>query len=171
MGTKFLGANIGIQMLKKIFTLIYKLQYKIYDIKAFYYSKLFKDIGINIKFFSNFHIKNPQNISIGSNATFNDGAYLNGLGGIDIGNNVSVSALSIIVSTGLDHKTLKTSKNHINKKIIIGNNVQIGVGAIILSGITIGNNVIVGAGSVVTKNINSDCVVVGNPAKVIRELK
>jgi serine O-acetyltransferase len=37
-------------------------------------------------------------------------------------------------------------------------------------GITIGDNVIVGAGSVVVKDVPSDCVIAGNPAKVVRYL-
>lgn len=51
----------------------------------------------------------------------------------------------------------------------IGNNVFIGAGSIILPGVTIGNNVIIGAGSVVTKNIESNTVAAGNPAKPIME--
>ena len=54
--------------------------------------------------------------------------------------------------------------------VIIGNNVWIGGGAIILPGVTIGNNVVIGAGSVVTKNIPSDVVAAGNPCKVIRKI-
>jgi maltose O-acetyltransferase len=55
--------------------------------------------------------------------------------------------------------------------IIIGNSVFIGVGAIILPGISIGNNVVVAAGSVVTKNVPNDVVIAGNPAKVIRPIE
>ena len=50
----------------------------------------------------------------------------------------------------------------------IGNNCYIGAGSIILTPVTIGDNVIIGAGSVVTKDIPSNCVVAGNPAKVVR---
>lgn len=50
----------------------------------------------------------------------------------------------------------------------IGNNVFIGAGSIILPGVTIGDNVIIGAGSVVTHNVESDSVVVGNPAQKIK---
>ena len=157
--------------MKFIFDLITKIQYQLYDLKGFFYKKQFDSCGNGIKFFGNVSIKNTNNILVGNNVSFNDGAYLNGLGGIEIGNNVAISALSIIVSTGLDPLTLKHNKTHINKKIIIGNNVQIGAGAIILSGIEIGDNVIIGAGSVVTKNIESNRIVAGNPAKIIKELK
>lgn len=41
-------------------------------------------------------------------------------------------------------------------------------GCIILPGVNIGNHVIVGAGSVVTKDVPDNCIVAGNPAKIIR---
>lgn len=55
--------------------------------------------------------------------------------------------------------------------ITIENNVWIGGGAIVLPGVTIGNNSVIGAGSVVTKSIPAYSVAVGNPCRVIRELK
>lgn len=87
-----------------------------------------------------------------------------------IGDNVSISAMSIIVSTGLDLDSFLYEKKHSNKPINIGSNVQIGAGAVILPGVTIGDNVIVGAGSVVTKNVENCSVVVGNPARVLKKL-
>ena len=53
-------------------------------------------------------------------------------------------------------------------KTVIGNNVFIGADAVLLPGISIGNDVVVGAGSVVTRNVPSNSVVCGNPAKVIK---
>ena len=52
----------------------------------------------------------------------------------------------------------------------IGSYSQIGANATILPDIIVGENVIIGAGSVVTKNIPDNCVVVGIPAKIIKEL-
>lgn len=54
--------------------------------------------------------------------------------------------------------------------IIIGDNVWIGGGTIVLPGITIGDNVTIGAGSVVTEDIPSDVVALGNPCRVHRSL-
>ncbi|VWX32730.1 conserved hypothetical protein [Limnobacter sp. 130] len=59
------------------------------------------------------------------------------------------------------------SRRSYRDPIRIGNNVFIGVGSIILPGVTIGNNVVVGAGSVVSKDVPSNHVVAGNPAKYI----
>lgn len=52
----------------------------------------------------------------------------------------------------------------------IGSYTQIGANATILPNVTIGQNVIVGAGSVVTKDIPDNCIVVGIPAKISKEL-
>jgi len=56
-------------------------------------------------------------------------------------------------------------------KITIGNNVFIGDQSIILPGVTIGDNVIIGAGSVVSKDIPSDSVASGVPARVIKHIE
>jgi len=55
-------------------------------------------------------------------------------------------------------------------KIVIGDNVFIGTGTIIMPGVIVGNNVIIGARSVVTKNIPSNQVWAGTPAKRIKEI-
>ena len=54
--------------------------------------------------------------------------------------------------------------------ITIGNCVWIGGGSIVLPGVSIGDNSVIGAGSVVTHSIPANCVAVGNPCRVIREL-
>jgi len=50
----------------------------------------------------------------------------------------------------------------------IGNNVVIYANAVVVNGITIGDNVTIGAGAVVLNDVESNCVVAGNPAKVIK---
>lgn len=53
---------------------------------------------------------------------------------------------------------------------VIGDNVTLGVNVTIIGPVTIGNNVIVGAGSVVVKDVPANCVVAGNPAKIIKTI-
>ena len=55
-------------------------------------------------------------------------------------------------------------------KVKIGNNVHVGFDTIIMPGVTIGDNVIIGCGAVVTKDIPSNSVAVGVPAKVIESI-
>jgi acetyltransferase-like isoleucine patch superfamily enzyme len=59
------------------------------------------------------------------------------------------------------------SRRH-DAKTVIGTHCFIGCGSLILPNITIGNHVIVAAGSVVTKDVPSNCIVAGNPAKIIK---
>lgn len=88
---------------------------------------------------------------------------------VSIGNRVTItSGVKILTHDGStwlmrdDH-----GRRQLFRRVIIGNDVFIGVNSIILPGISIGNNVIVAAGSVVTKSIPDDSIVGGNPAKVI----
>lgn len=53
-----------------------------------------------------------------------------------------------------------------DKKPIIGNNVRVATGAIVLGDISIGDNVVIAAGAVVVKNVPDNCMVAGNPAYI-----
>ena len=58
-----------------------------------------------------------------------------------------------------------------SERVLIGNDVWIGVNAIIMDGVTIGDGAVIGAGSVVTKNVHPYTIVGGVPAKYIRDRK
>lgn len=91
---------------------------------------------------------------------------------ITIGNNVHITTGCQFITH--DGGTLilrdKVPDLELSAPIIIGDNVYIGVNVVILPGVTIGNNVIIGACSVVTKDIQSNSVAAGNPAKIIKSL-
>ena len=53
----------------------------------------------------------------------------------------------------------------------IGDNVWIGMGAVILKGVTIGDNSVVAAGAIVTKSIPANTIVAGNPAVVVKKFE
>ncbi len=55
------------------------------------------------------------------------------------------------------------------KRPTIGDNVSVNTGAIIIGDITIGNNSVIGAGAVVVKDVPENCVVVGNPGRIIKK--
>lgn len=54
--------------------------------------------------------------------------------------------------------------------IVVGNNVFIGIGALIMPNVTIGDNVVIAAGAVVTRDIPANTVVAGVPARIIKTL-
>ena len=87
--------------------------------------------------------------------------------GIHIGENTLVAGGATILSH--DHCKRVDNNQPFLVDTFIGKNCFIAVGAIILPGVKIGDEVIVGAGAVVTKDVPSNTVVAGNPAKIIRE--
>ena len=92
-------------------------------------------------------------------------------GNIDIGDNVMFAPnVTVITATHPVLPSLREKGLQFNVDVKICNNVWIGAGAIIMPGITVGENSVVGAGSVVTKDVPPNTVVVGNPARVLREI-
>ena len=87
--------------------------------------------------------------------------------GIHIGANTLVAGGVTILSH--DHCKRVGNNQPYLIDTFIGKNCFIAVGAIILPGVKIGDEVIVGAGAVVTKDVPSNTVVAGNPAKIIRK--
>ena len=57
-----------------------------------------------------------------------------------------------------------------HKPVIVQENVWVGESAIICKGVTIGENSVIGAGSVVVRDIPSNCIAAGNPAKVVKHV-
>lgn len=83
---------------------------------------------------------------------------------VTIGNNVTITGTCILAHDASTKKALGYTKVG---RVHIGNNVFIGYGSVILPETFIGDNVIVGAGSIVRGKVDSDSVVVGNPAKKV----
>lgn len=105
-------------------------------------------------------------LEIGSGRTNRD-VDITCFNSIKIGNNVLISK-GVMIRDSDNHTVLKEGYRQ-SKPIVIGNNVWIGMRAVILKGVTIGDGAIVAAGAVVTKNVPANTVVGGVPAKVIRE--
>ena len=68
-------------------------------------------------------------------------------------------------STTIGNKRLKDGTY--SRAPIFGDRVDIGANAVIIGPLTIGHNVAIGAGAVVVKDVPDNCVVVGNPGRVL----
>jgi len=108
-----------------------------------------------------------KNMVLGVNTFWNKGAYINAKGGLIIGSNTLIGPYVLIHTANHDFNDF--SKFNLGP-VKIGSNCWIGGHVIILPNLVIGDNCIIGAGSVVTKNIPSNCLAVGNPARVIKKV-
>lgn len=86
-----------------------------------------------------------------------------------IGHNVTFTNDAYPRATTQDGK-IQTDDDWVCIPTVVKKGASIGSGTTLLCGITIGENAIIGAGSVVTKNIPSNCIAAGNPAKVMRRI-
>lgn len=87
---------------------------------------------------------------------------------IKLGNNVRCGANTLITDTDWHTDDYRIGKD---KPIIIDDNVWLGYGVKVLKGVHIGKNSLIGANSVVTKDIPANVIAVGNPCKVIKQIK
>lgn len=173
-GTKLkIGKNARLKIGKRLIT----NSNKILNSKKECYIDI-KD-NAEIKINENFEIYHGCDICVFENAKLeiesgyiNAGSQIRCLKHIKIGKNATI-ARDVIILDSDAHKIIyeDNKENGKDQEIIIGNDVWIGTRSIILKGVHIGDNVVIGAGSVVNKNIPSNCIAAGVPAKVIKKIK
>ena len=112
-----------------------------------------KQISIGKRFFANFNftVLDEARVTIGDDCF--------------IGPNVS-----IYTACHSTDPVERNSRQEWARPVTIGHNVWIGGSVTILPGVTVGDNSIVGAGAVVTKDVPANVIVVGNPARVLRQI-
>ena len=128
-----------------------------------------------------FHCEYGKHIFIGDNVIINMNCTFVDNNRIDIGSNVLVASnVQIYTAT----HSAKVSERMVRDwpeggeicrtyalPVKVEDGVWIGGGAILLPGVTIGRNSVIGAGSVVTRSIPANCVAVGNPCRVIKQIE
>ena len=110
-------------------------------------------------------LKVGKNLFVVSNVSLDrDNCHL-----ISIGDNCTLSHNVVILAHDTSGCVASRTQHRI-APVKLGNNCFIGSNTVVLPGVTIGDNVIVGAGSVVTRNLPSNCVAAGNPARVLETM-
>lgn len=127
-----------------------------------YFDNCGKNVDIGRK------VKLSSHITLGENSGIGDEAYIQGQ--VIIGDNVMMAPRVAIIASNHEfrRKDISMNKQGSNESpVVIGNDVWIGFGAIILAGVHIADGAIIAAGAVVTKDVNPYTVVGGVPAKYI----
>jgi acetyltransferase-like isoleucine patch superfamily enzyme len=109
-------------------------------------------------------------IEIGDNGFIGVGTYINATYGcVKIGNGVAIAPFCKLFTFSHHYSPEKSVRESFYyKDVVIGNNVLIGSNSVILPGVTIGDGAIIAAGSVVIRDVESNSIVGGIPAKIIK---
>jgi acetyltransferase-like isoleucine patch superfamily enzyme len=146
-----------------------KREVEAYEVAA--WKRQFGCCGINVEISPRCAIWSFEGLRIGDNSCIHSFSHIFAGGGVEIGRNVMISANCSISS--VTHPLAPSERWRqplLKKPVTIGDDVWIGMGAVILPGIHIGTGAIVGAGAVVTCDVPASAVVAGNPARIIRSL-
>ena len=126
---------------------------------------IFRSVGDDFKCWHSVEWSFGYNLSIGNNVVVHRHVLLDDRGGIDIGDNVSISDYANIYSHNHDIYDIHNVETPRTK---IGNGVRITYHATVLAGTEIGDHAMVGTGAIVTRNVEPHHIVVGIPAKTAK---
>jgi acetyltransferase-like isoleucine patch superfamily enzyme len=127
--------------------------------------------GIGTRVLSDVIIYYPENLVLGRDVGIAAGCQLNAGGGIEIGDSVLIGPGAIIWSQnhGYESPFIKIKDQGFERaRVVIGEDVWIGAGSIVLPGVHLAAGTVVAAGSVVTKSTGANTVVGGVPARVLK---
>ncbi|MGC4018970.1 MAG: DapH/DapD/GlmU-related protein [Muricomes sp.] len=128
-----------------------------------------KPVDESFAMFPPFHTDCGKNITIGKNVFINAGCKFQDQGGITIGDGSLIGHNVVMATLNHDLAPDKRSTMH-PAPIVVGRNVWIGSNAAILPGVTIGEGAVIAAGAVVAKDVDSNTIVGGVPAKFIKNV-
>jgi acetyltransferase-like isoleucine patch superfamily enzyme len=114
---------------------------------------------------------NGEQIEMGDRVGFNHGCYVNGYGGLVIGDDTIIGPGTMIHTANHEMGDLDrpiTGQGWKKAPVHIGRGCWIGMGVCILPGVRIGDGAVIGAGAVVTADVEGYGIAVGNPAKVVK---
>lgn len=134
---------------------------------------ILKRCGKNVYFSSHVVIKNLHNVSLGDNISVHEFSYIDGTGGIDIGDDVSIAHSSSLISSSHNYDKIDVpirDQGTSSQRIIIENNVWLATGVTVLTGSVIKEGCILAAGCIYNDKVGiKNGIFAGVPAKVIKK--
>lgn len=129
-------------------------------------------LGTNVRVCSSVHVLGAGQLSIGDDTWIGHHALISSSSRITIGRAVDVGP-RVYIGTGtheIDPEGPHSAGAGVNRDVVIADGVWLGVGSMVLPGVTIGEKAVIAAGAVVTKDIPPRVLAGGVPAKLIRRL-
>ena len=117
------------------------------------------------------YISSPANLEVGRNVAISAFVHILANAKVRIGDNTIIASGVQITTSTHDWRVSPYRSHREDAPVDIGSNVWIGAGAVIFPGVRIGDNAVIGAGSVVTRSVDAETIVVGAPARTIRDLR
>jgi maltose O-acetyltransferase len=128
-------------------------------------------IGSGTQIKSPFACDYGTHISIGKNGFVNYGCVFLDCNLISIGEDAQIGpGVHIYTAFHPINAEVRRSGLEAARPVTIGHNVWLGGSCIICPGVTIGDKTVIGAGSVVVRDVPANCVAVGNPCRIVREI-
>ena len=140
----------------------------VYGLRMAAYRRLGVRIGVDSTILMSTEMHRSEDLIIGRNTIINQHCFLDGRGGLRIGNNVNVSSHVLLVAGTHDVQD-GTNFSAVVKPIVIDDYVWLCTKAMILPGVTVGYGAVVAAGAVVTRDVEAFAIVAGTPARKIGE--
>lgn len=163
--------NLILYIVEFIADLEFQLSNKTHKKRQFFRVIYLKLIGVNYKDYvfigKSILIRNRKNLNLGSRCAIGSDSKIYNYSPITIGDDF-MAASGLCINTG-GHNIL--TMEPITNPVTIGDRVWCGMNVTILGGVEIGDDVVIAAGAIVTKNVPSNTVVAGIPAKRIKEIK
>jgi maltose O-acetyltransferase len=139
-------------------------------LRVFLVKKMLNSCGKGLRVARHANISSGQRVSLGNNCALAENLLI--LGDVNIGDDLMLGPQVVMISYNHEYSDsaipMRAQGASRSRPITIGDDVWVGMRAMIMPGVTIGSHSIIAAGSIVTKDVPDWAIVGGNPAKIIK---
>lgn len=170
---KIINRVLDILFLNRLVYVLVKISIKvnprINKLKGKYYASKVVNKGIDFRIHGGCTILYPDLLKVGDYTRIGKEAYLNCMGGLEIGNNCQISTHLTVHTSSHNYESgaVPYDKSYVCNSVSIGDSVWIGKYCTIIPGVKIGEGAIIGANTVVSDDVPPFAIVVGAKQRIV----